>query len=180
MTPFPPKTPPIPPPASCPLRRFVTDGLRATLDAYTDGTLPIRRLAWELQQRLRSLDELTGLPHWRTLAALRTAVHTVATVDAAHHDTGRAELTATQHLSLTGALSSLRTSLSRLTPTEPAGPPAPPAPAPPAPPTTAHPPAPPVVPLPRPAGSGTDDAAAAGGADRRPPGTRPRHLYPVA
>jgi len=64
-----------------PLRRFVADGLRDTIDSYTTGELPLHRFAWELDTRLRTLAELTALPEWRVLAALHEAQHTIATVD---------------------------------------------------------------------------------------------------
>src|SRR5882757_7788165 len=64
-----------------PLRRFVADGLRDTIAAYSAGTLPLHRFAWELDSRLSTLAELTGLPHWRTLTALRAAQRTIADLD---------------------------------------------------------------------------------------------------
>src|SRR5882757_11281532 len=50
------------------LRRFVTDGLRDTVDSYLSGNLPLHRFSWELESRLAMLAELTGLPRYRTLA----------------------------------------------------------------------------------------------------------------
>jgi hypothetical protein len=108
--------------SSAPLRRFVTDGIRATLDAYRAGTLPLHRLTWELQTRLTTLGELTALPHYRTLATLRAAQHTVATIDTALRHTGRDTLTAAEHHALATALTTLRTGLARLDPPDPTDP----------------------------------------------------------
>jgi hypothetical protein len=102
-------------PASAPLRRFVTDGIRATLDAYTAGTLPLHRFAWELEARITTLAEFTALPHYRTLAALRDAQHTVATIDATlRARTGQQNLSAAEEHSLATAVTTLRTGLARL------------------------------------------------------------------
>jgi hypothetical protein len=60
------------------VRRFVTDGLRATLDAYGRSELPLSRFCWELHARLTALDPLLGDHERRTLAealrALRAAL----------------------------------------------------------------------------------------------------------
>jgi hypothetical protein len=105
-----------------PLRRFVTDGLRDTIDSYTAATLPLHRFAWELESRLNTLAELTGLPHWRTLNVLRAAHATIADLDTHLRATMRDELTpAEQHL-LAGALATLRTTLARLDPDDPIDP----------------------------------------------------------
>ena len=109
-------------PASAPLRRFVTDGIRAALDAHTSGTLPLHRLAWELDARIATLAELTALPHYRTLAALRAAQHTVATLDATLRTAGRADLTAAEEHSLATAVTTLRAGLARLDPPDPVDP----------------------------------------------------------
>jgi hypothetical protein len=104
-----------------PLRRFITDGLRATLDSYTRGTLPLHRLTWELNIRLDNLAAHTGLPHWRTLLALRCAQQLIATIDTALRATGRPPTPAEQH-TLTHAVTTLRAALPRLTPATPANP----------------------------------------------------------
>lgn len=109
-------------PAQSPLRRFVTDGLRDTLNAYTTGTLPLHRFAWELQTRLATLTELTGLPHWRTLTTLHNAHHTIATLDTHLRASTRDELTPTEHHQLTTALTTLRTTLAHLNPDDPLDP----------------------------------------------------------
>jgi hypothetical protein len=109
-------------PASAPLRRFVTDGIRAALDAHTSGTLPLHRLAWELDARIATLAELTALPHYRTLATLRAAQHTVATLDTTLRTAGRADLTAAEEHSLATAVTTLRTGLARLNPPDPVDP----------------------------------------------------------
>jgi len=60
------------------VRRFVTDGLRATLDSYGRSELPLSRFCWELHARLSALDPLLGDHERRTLAealrALRAAL----------------------------------------------------------------------------------------------------------
>jgi hypothetical protein len=105
-----------------PLRRFVTDGLRDTIDAYTAGTLPLHRFAWELDSRLHTLTELTGLPHWRTLNALRDAQRIVAAVDAEVRGTDHAGLTPGEEHTLAEAVATLRTTLARLDPPDPVDP----------------------------------------------------------
>jgi hypothetical protein len=105
-----------------PLRRFVADGLRDTIAAYTAGTLPLHRFAWELDSRLGTLAELTGLPHWRTLTALRAAQRTIANLDTTLREGTREGLTAAEEHTLTAALLTLRTSLARLDPDDPVDP----------------------------------------------------------
>ena len=105
-----------------PLRRFVTDGLRDTIDCYAAGTLPLHRFAWELDTRLATLAELTGLPHYRTLATLRAAQHAVATIDTELRATGRDGLTSAEEHTLAAATARLRTTLARLDPTDPRDP----------------------------------------------------------
>jgi hypothetical protein len=60
------------------VRRFVTDGLRATLDSYGRSELPLSRFCWELHARLAALDPLLGDHERRSLAealrALRAAL----------------------------------------------------------------------------------------------------------
>jgi len=109
-------------PRSCPLRRFVTDGLRATIDSYTAGTLPLHRFAWELDSRLATLAELTGLPHYRTLTALRAAQQAIAAVDAELRATGREGLAATEDHTVAAAVTTLRATLARLDPPDPVDP----------------------------------------------------------
>jgi hypothetical protein len=115
-----------------PLRRFVTDGLRDTIACYSAGTLPLHRFAWELDSRLATLAELTGLPHWRTLNALRAAQRTIADLDTTlRANTGGANtggantregLTAAEEHTLTAAVTTLRTTLARLDPDDPIDP----------------------------------------------------------
>jgi hypothetical protein len=105
-----------------PLRRFVTDGLRATIDSYTRGALPLHRFAWELTNRLGTLTEHTGLPHWRILITLRTAQRVIATIDTALRVTGRDEPTLAEQHTLTHAVTTLRTALPRLDPPDPVDP----------------------------------------------------------
>jgi hypothetical protein len=105
-----------------PLRRFVTDGLHDTIAAYTAGTLPLHRFAWELDSRLSTLAELTGLPHWRTLHTLRAAQGTIAELDTTLRASTRAGLTAAEEHTLTAALVTLRTTLANLDPDDPIDP----------------------------------------------------------
>jgi len=105
-----------------PLRRFVTDGLRATIDSYATGTLPLHRFAWELDSRLDTLAELTGLPHYRTLATLRSAQQAIAAIDTAQRATGRGGLTAAEDHTVAAAVTLLRTTLARLDPPDPVDP----------------------------------------------------------
>jgi hypothetical protein len=102
-----------------PLRRFVIAGLRDTLDCYTAGTLPLHRFAWELNSRLTALAELTGLPDWRVLAALRTAQRTIAAVNATLRADGRADLTPAEDRAVGAAVTTLRAILTRFDSPEP-------------------------------------------------------------
>lgn len=108
--------------AQSPLRRFVTDGLRDTVASYTAGSLPLHRLAWELETRLATLTELTGLPHWRTLTTLHAAHRTIANLDTQLRASTRDELTPAEHHQLAAALATLRTTLARLDPDDPLDP----------------------------------------------------------
>ena len=105
-----------------PLRRFVTDGLRDTIDSYATGGLPLHRFVWELDSRLTTLAELTGLPHWRTLAALRSAHHSLAVIDTALRETGRHRASIAERRALATAVTALRTTLARLDPPDPVDP----------------------------------------------------------
>jgi hypothetical protein len=105
-----------------PLRRFVTDGLRDTIDSYTAGTLPLHRFVWELETRLNTLTELTGLPHYRTLNTLRSAQQMLAALDTEVRATGREGLTAADEHTLGAAVTTLRTTLARLDPDDPIDP----------------------------------------------------------
>jgi hypothetical protein len=108
--------------AQSPLRRFVTDGLHDTIASYTAGTLPLHRFAWELDSRLATLAELTGLPHWRTLNVLRAAQHTIAGLDTVLRAETRAGLTAAEEHTMAAALLTLRTTLAHLDPDDPVDP----------------------------------------------------------
>ena len=105
-----------------PLRRFVTDGLHDTISCYIAGTLPLHRFAWELDSRLATLAELTGLPHWRTLNVLRAAQRTIADLDSTLRAGARDGLTAAEEHTLTAALVTLRTTLANLDPEDPVDP----------------------------------------------------------
>jgi hypothetical protein len=108
-----------------PLRRFVADGLRDTIDSYITGELPLHRFAWELDTRLRTLAELTALPEWRALTILRAAQHTIATVDTDLRASARADLTTAEEHAVASAVATLRTKLARLDPPDPSDPAAP-------------------------------------------------------
>jgi hypothetical protein len=116
----------MPPSTHSPLRRFVTDGLRDTIDSYTAGTLPLHRFVWELETRLNTLIELTGLPHYRTLGALRSAQQSLAALDTELRATGREGLTNADEHTLGAAVTTLRTTLrttlARLDPDDPIDP----------------------------------------------------------
>ena len=105
-----------------PLRRFVADGLRATIDSYAAGELPLHRFAWELNSRLATLADLTGLPHWRTLSAPQAARQTIATIDLELRVAERSRPTAAEAYSLTVAVAALRTAIARLDPPDPSDP----------------------------------------------------------
>jgi hypothetical protein len=105
--------------AQSPLCRFVTDGLHDTIASYAADTLPLHRFAWELETRLATLAELTGLPHWRALTALRVAQHTIAALDTTLRADNRTRLTSAEERSLAAALITLRTTLARLDPNDP-------------------------------------------------------------
>lgn len=93
------------------LIRFVTDGLRATIDSFAAGTLPLHRCAWELQSRLNSLAELVDR---RALAPLRSSQRTVATIDVALRESGRTGMTSGEERILASALAAMRAELDRL------------------------------------------------------------------
>ena len=105
-----------------PLRRFVTDGLRDTVDSYATGGLPLHRFVWELDSRLTALTELTGLPHWRILTALRSAHQSFAEIDTELRETGRHRVSTAERHTLAAAVTALRTTLARLDPTHPIDP----------------------------------------------------------
>lgn len=111
--------PPMIPPTQSPLRRFVIDGLRQTLDSYTRHTLPLHRFAWELHTRIDTLAELTALPQWRPLAALRAAQHTITELDAALRALGRDEPTPAETRALATAVATLRDTLDELSSDQP-------------------------------------------------------------
>lgn len=116
---------PMTPLTHSPLRRFVADGLRDTIDSYATGGLPLHRFAWELDTRLRTLAELTALPEWRALATLHAAQHTIATVDTDLRANARADLTTAEEHTVASAVSTLRSTLARLDPPDPGDPAAP-------------------------------------------------------
>jgi len=109
----------------CPLRRFVADGLRATIDSYAAGTLPLHRFAWELDSRLATLSELSELselPRRGSLATLCVARKTITAIDTELRATGRGGLTAAEQHTLAAAVTALRTELTRLAQSVPSTP----------------------------------------------------------
>jgi len=107
--------------AVVPLRRFVTDGLRPPSTPTPPApAAPPLRLGAGLP--LATLAELTGLPHYRTLTALRAAQQAIAAVDAELRATGREGLAATEDHTVARAVTTLRTTLARLDPPDPVDP----------------------------------------------------------
>jgi hypothetical protein len=106
----------------CPLRRFVADGLRATIDSYAAGTLPLHRFTWELDSRLTTLAELSELPRRGSLATLCVARKTITAIDRELRATGRGGLTAAEKHTLAAAVTALRTELIRFAPSVPSTP----------------------------------------------------------
>lgn len=102
-----------------PLRRFVLHGLRDTIDAYLDHSLPLHRFAWELQARTATLAELTGLPHWRLLASMRAATQSLTELAETQRAEGWRALTAAEAHTVTSAVATLRATLTQLTPADP-------------------------------------------------------------
>lgn len=94
------------------LIRFVVDGLRDTIASFAAGTLPLHRLAWELQSRLDSLADLVGR---RALTPLRSSQFAVTAIDTSVRESGRTTTTAREARLLANALASIRTELDRLT-----------------------------------------------------------------
>jgi len=113
----------------CPLRRFVADGLRATIDSYAAGTLPLHRFAWELDSRLTTLSELSELPRRGSLATLCIARKAITAIDTELRATGRGGLTTAEKHTLAAAVAELRTELTRLAPSPAGAPSAPSGPA---------------------------------------------------
>jgi hypothetical protein len=109
-------------PTHCPLRRFVADGLRATIDSYAAGTLPLHRFVWELDSRLTTLSELSELPRRGSLATLCVARKTITAIDTDLRATGRGGLTAAEKHTLAAAVTALRAELTRLAPSVPSAP----------------------------------------------------------
>jgi hypothetical protein len=93
------------------LIRFVTDGLRDTIDSFATGALPLHRFAWEMQSRLDSLAELVDR---RALAPLRSTQCIVATIDIALRESGRTGTTTSEKRILANALAAMRAELDRL------------------------------------------------------------------
>ncbi|WP_028927960.1 hypothetical protein [Pseudonocardia acaciae] len=96
------------------LIRFVTDGLRDTIDSFATGALPLHRFAWEVQSRLDSLADLVDR---RALAPLRSTQCIVATIDIALRESGRTGTTTSEKRILASALAAMRGELDRLTTT---------------------------------------------------------------
>jgi hypothetical protein len=96
--------------------------LRATIDSYAAGTLPLHRFAWELDSRLTTLSELSELPRRRSLATLCVARKTITAIDTELRATGRGGLTAAEKHTLAAAVTALRTELTRLAPSVPSTP----------------------------------------------------------
>jgi hypothetical protein len=93
------------------LIRFVTDGLRDTIDSFATGALPLHRFAWELQSRLDSLAELVDR---RALAPLRSTQCIVATIDIALRESDRMGTNTSEKRILANALAAMRAELDRL------------------------------------------------------------------
>jgi hypothetical protein len=93
------------------LIRFVTDGLRETIDSFAAGALPLHRFAWEMRSRLDSLAELVDR---RALAPLRSTQCIVATIDVALRESGRTMTTTSEKRILTSALAAMRAELDKL------------------------------------------------------------------
>jgi hypothetical protein len=93
------------------LIRFVTDGLRDTIDSFAAGALPLHRFAWELRSRLDSLAELVDR---QALAPLRSRQCIVATIDVALRESGRTGATTSEKRILASALAAMRAELDRL------------------------------------------------------------------
>jgi hypothetical protein len=85
--------------------RFISDGIRDTMDHYRRDQLPLYRLAWELHRRIDTL-----VPHapsvW--IDQLRDLQRRVAEVQAGNH---RAGLTALEHAQVNDSLRQLQTML---------------------------------------------------------------------
>jgi hypothetical protein len=96
--------------------------LRATIDSYAAGTLPLHRFAWELDSRLTTLSELSELPRRGSLATLCVARKTITAIDTELRATGRGGLTAAEKHTLAAAVTALRTELTRLAPSVPSTP----------------------------------------------------------
>lgn len=93
------------------LIRFITDGLRDTIDSFATGALPLHRFAWEAQSRLESL---VGLVDRRALAPLCSTQCIVATIDVTLRESGRTTTTTSEKRILTSALAAMRAELDRL------------------------------------------------------------------
>ena len=100
------------------LRRFVINGLRDTVASYADRTLPLHRFAWELNARISTLSELTGLPHWRLLASMRGAERTLTELAGTVRAEGWRALTRAETRDVATAVATLRATLAQLTPVD--------------------------------------------------------------
>jgi len=108
-------------PLVSPLRRFVVDGLRATLDSHAADALPLHRLVWELDNRLDTLAELSDPPGHRPLLALCTAVRVLAEIDTELRASGRARPTDAERHTV-AVVAALRSTLARLDSADPLDP----------------------------------------------------------
>jgi hypothetical protein len=107
-------------PPSTALVRFVTTGLCATIDSHLAGELPLHRFAWELQNRIDSLAELSA--PGRTVTRLRWLQRTVEHLHAEVAEAGRAQLNDDEEHILAATLTDLRTVLADLAPHNPPDP----------------------------------------------------------
>ena len=99
-------------PARSPLRRFVTDGLRDTIDSFTADNLPLHRFVWELDSRLKLLAELAGPTEHDVVAAMSSAHQTIATI---HRRRGHHRpLSVSDKQMIISAITTLRAMITRL------------------------------------------------------------------
>jgi hypothetical protein len=90
--------------------RFITDGIRDTVDYYRRDNLPLHRLSWELRHRIDALASHAPTTWIDQLRDLQRRVEEV-------HDSGQsAELSELQHAVVNESLRQLQVVLERATP----------------------------------------------------------------